>query len=77
MLNYFVAIVLAIIFWFLVQNFKFIEDGFKLGIRAAVARRDVEALKRINFNARALLVFLWGSLFYIAACIIKFVISWF
>lgn len=77
MLNYWVALGLAVILGILGNNIPFIKEGFRVGIDVAVAKQDLDALRRINANARWILVFVWASCFYITACIVKFIISWF
>lgn len=77
MLNYWVALVIAVIL-ILVSR---VAPEYQLYVRALIEhaseQKDIDRLRRILFKAKVLLVVVWGAMLYLLACLVKFIVSLF
>lgn len=77
MLNYWVMLGLLIVLTVMSVKVDVIKGWGNHQRQLAVIDENIQKLKLILFFAWCLMVFVWGSIFYVAACIIKFIISLF
>lgn len=77
MLNYWIGFGLFIVLMVMSYKVNELRAYYDHMRRLAVADEDIRTLKWILFQAKCLVVFVWGSIAYVFACVIKFIFSWF